>query len=181
MASTQTASRLWKSHPTESTVSQAGRQATLFLSTSHPPLVFIPQSPLTSSHLQCNTLVWYTWNICLVPLKMIRRVKANLSFQRVVMVKPFWGHETSVITVHSLALRRYSNTWWESIVKEYLCFNLGYSDSLTTLRVEFRDWLIRFSGPVPVINHIYHIVTIPTYHFEMLVCIAVFYNIIFLP
>lgn len=36
MASTQTASRLWKSHPTESTVSQAGRQATLFLTPLSP-------------------------------------------------------------------------------------------------------------------------------------------------
>lgn len=86
---------------------QPGRQAALFCSLSlslSPSVVLISHSPFTSSHLQHDASVWYIWNICLVPLKTISRVEKNPCSQRVVMVKPFWGHKTSVITAQCSVL-----------------------------------------------------------------------------
>lgn len=74
-----------ESHIQQSQLSarQAGRphfSSLPFLSL--PPLLYLSLSLFTFTPLQHDTSVWYIWNICLVPLKLIWMVEVNPSFSQ---------------------------------------------------------------------------------------------------
>lgn len=105
-----------ESHIQQSQLSarQAGHTFPLLLShplsPSFPTVVFISQSLFTSSHLQHGTLVWYIWNICPVPLKMIWMVEVNPSSHVVVTVN--LENKTSGFTSHCSVLFVTMIEWW---------------------------------------------------------------------